>query len=39
MEAYLDDKTFESLFKMKKIAFYAQPQWKRTAKKKELGLF
>lgn len=38
-EAYLPDRVFESVLGMDKAAFYALPEWKQLAKKREVGLF
>jgi hypothetical protein len=38
-ETYLDENTFQQVFRMTKEMFSALPKWKRDMKKKEAGLF
>ena len=39
-EQFLEDAVFQKLFgSSKEASFAAQPKWKQSAKKKELGLF
>ena len=38
-EDYLTEAEFSSIFGMARDAFKALPQWKRTQKKKDVGLF
>merc|ERR1712167_393634 len=38
-ELYLNDEDFQSVFKMDKAAFSAQPKWKQANAKKQHGLF